>query len=189
MSWRNFDGMSRLQAVLYYLRFGRFMWFRRSVGGRWILRYWFAPPHSSDWSHCRWEYHPNPTFKGCIDTIEYWDEGATARAISQRSASIYAKIKDFIFSGFRVGRLWRLTRYGRRQRRLIRGGPSDVSLCLHDGEAGTGEPVLAFTNGQVLEDLSVYARRPDALGEFLVAYEDYLNGKITYEEIKAMRPK
>lgn len=33
------------------------------------------------------------------------------------------------------------------------------------------------------------ATRSDPLGEFLQAYEDYLDGKISYAEVKAMRPK
>jgi hypothetical protein len=189
-SWRHYDEMTFLQRQLYRLGFGNFMWFRRSVGGRWCERYWFPTPHSSDPIKYRWEYHPRSTFKGCLNLIEYWEEHATARALVPQNASIFAKVKVFIFSGFRVGVLSRLRGHGR-TRRVIGREPSDVPILLAHADAEARGQFLAGADGSPLlpspQARQVYDQRHDAFGEFLQAYEEYLDGRRSYSDLPQIK--
>jgi hypothetical protein len=111
---------------------------------------------------------------------------ATARAFLPRNASLCAKVKVFIFRASGLALLRRLTRHGRQQ---LRSEPGDVPLRLPDADAEARGQLLVGADGPALlrrpEAGEVYARRPDAFGEFLCAYEEYLDGKRDYSEISS----
>lgn len=110
--------MTPLQRIFYFLGYGRFRWFRRWVGARWIEREWHTcgSPHYYGMDPCsmghRWVYEPKFVPDSHFRTEENWDVLATARANLWRPRK-YLRKTSFSASG--MGPPPRLTEHDERK--------------------------------------------------------------------------